>query len=60
MNPILKIIIGWIIFPFSFTGWYLDCKYHGTSNGLIEDYIFWHKLEYEDMKKTSQSHREAK
>jgi len=59
MKVFLQIVFGWLIFPFCFTAWYIDCKINGLSNGLANDYIFWHKLEYKWMKDTSQNVEEA-
>ena len=59
MRAFFKIVIGWIVFPLGFTLWYIDCKISGLSNGLMEDYMFWHKNEYKDMKKYSQYTRRS-
>lgn len=53
IKPFLRIVLGWIIFPMSFIGWYFSCKKAGVSDGLIEDYLWWHKREYDEIKNLS-------
>jgi len=50
VKQILRICYGWLIFPFVFPIWHLACKRDKVSDGLREDYLFWHKLEYEELK----------
>ncbi len=53
----LKIVYNSIIFIPVFTCWYIDIKWNGASDGLVEDYLFWHKSEYKNFKKFAPSQK---
>lgn len=54
-----SIIMNWVIFIPCFTGWYLEMKWKGFSDGMARDYLFWHQDEYRKLDKFAESEESA-